>query len=513
MQKNERKVLKMKKALLLLMAALLLFTAACSGGLSVQTTTTKATAKNQAWKDLIKEEEVEDEAPVFDVESIAPVTAQLIGEDYPTDNAFYPEYDDDLNLRDPLGVYVEELGRYYMMTGNFLLYAEEDEMNLQPLCTKEGCEHNLAASLADKRACEAWFHTDDQRVVLHYNCMDGRLYLAHYSDSYILTLTSILSDGSDRREEFVHEGQENTGGAFNNMIFHRGRFYYTFSEWKGNKSYINQLWSYALNTPDAEPELLYTAQNLTDSPWGFETSAYGRYLYITEDLGGSGQGGNNLVYGNAGLILDLTSGEWLSQTRMHNVPEEFVFSDSFVRDGKLVSRYENKMTYHVQQEITQSNQGNNDKLEDVQQQRLCVESELDGLDPVILEDCEERNYNVSDDNYVCDFLYEAESANQVALNVCDHAGNVVREVIYGEFFPEAFNSTEPRPEGDIVYYASWLVSGEKLILRTEYHVAGVDIFATLENADYVYYVIEYADIENQNVPIREVFRYNEQDYT
>jgi len=502
----------MKKALLLLMAAMLLLTAACSGGLGTmtQTTTTKATGKNQAWKDLIKEEEVEDEAPVFDVESIAPVTAQLIGEDYPTDNTFYPEFDFDYdNMKNSPVVYVAEMGRYCMLIGNFLMYADEDTMFPQPMCTKADCQHNLAVSLADKRACEAYVCTNDQSVAFHYNSVDGRLYLAHETADEALMLESFLPDGTDRREEFTHEKQENFSGAFmgSNRIFHRGRFYYTCTEWKGNNSYIDRLWSYALSTPDAEPELLYTAQNPSDNPLGLRLSVYGRYLYITEALGIAERVGSSLLYDNAGLILDLASGEWMSQTRMHDVPEEFAFSSSFVRNGKLVAVYEDRAYYYVQQEINQSNQGNNDKLEDVQPQYLYVESEPDGLDPVILENGEAQSFNVSDDNYVCDFLPEAESCNQVALNVCDHAGNVVREVTYGEFFPQAYEATYKRFETVDIRYAAYLPGADKLLLLAQYHTSGY-----WGPGDCTFYCIDLADVEDPNVPLEAFFSYSTREY-
>jgi len=277
----------MKKILLLLMSALLLFSAACSGG------------------------------------SISP-----------GGRAYNARTDDDyyLSASNQLYPVVETENGFYFLTGSFLFYADVDTMAPIPVCAKPNCRHYEETDYDKLLDCGAYFQQSMTGGSLSY--VDGQLYVFHRAshsgsgtDSASLrgyTLTQVSADGTQRKNliSLIHPFPGKN-------LIHRGRFYIVTQETDQAGLTTAKLWSYSLDKPGEEPQLLYQTEpsEITHNLFSW-MCAYTDYLYWTEFT--QDRNRNRLL---SLRILNLNTGELTVQ----ELQEGYTVGQAAIAGGNLLA--------------------------------------------------------------------------------------------------------------------------------------------------------------------------------
>jgi len=470
----------MKKTLLVILATLLLFTAACSGG-GGATTTTTPTAITTATTTA---------APAVMPADLAPVSIDLIAEGYPTDGTYHAETDYPYQTSGNY-LFVEEANRYYFLVGEYLMYADADTMEIQALCKKEGCRHNdKFSSRADRRACDAYFPSGYLRTLGYQN---GRIYLTHgTADDSAYLVVSINPDGTDRREELRMEADRDIHYPMASL-FHRGQFYCLWTRMDAEENKTGELWSWSLSQPDAEPVLLYEAQNATTYYWGSLANmrAYGNYLCLQEivevlETVEVGDNGSFTLVSSVELLLDLNTGEWTVQ----EVPEGYTFEYFRLTDEGIVWRYQPATA--PKSEVYEGDGFGSSNI-------YWDEYLVYRLDPVsgsreIVEDYP-WDYEFSGDY---GFAYEDnfDDPYSSVLHICDREGNAVTELSFENIYGQKKENTADF----ILRNASCLVypmPDGKVILQTEQNSSSTNL---------IYYYFDAADIAGGEIEVHEFLR-------
>ena len=506
----------MKKALLVILTALLTFTAACSGGGS----STATTATTAATPEL---------APV-----VKPDT--LIPEGFPTDDNYHEESDFPYLVTVPDEItYCAQTGEYYLLAGDFLMRRDADTQEMTPICAKEGCLHHKEQDLSKKAECDA-LYTDGitLRSIYYYN---ERLYVTHNpisGDDYVMT--SIRVDGTDRREELrfpnssmLLPGMAEKGSA-GTTILHRGMFYYTWARHVGDNRYALEVWVYAPDKPDKDPQCIFRTENSCLEKYDGYLTAYGTKLYL---FGSYSEPGTDYIVGASfkylitkgeAYILDLLSGEWTAV----EVPDGYDIKGQQILDGSLLiscQSFDALEQYYesLRQEAAgtsgkenpqPSNSGTFHVLGDYVRFRLT----LDGRDPVRTEtmpELSDTRFVSSDERYFYKNTEEEGVPDSEELCVYDMVGNLLAQRSLADLLRKEYElkGDSYDVEIDIIPRVLHSLGEDNAILETAeigrwYDAGGLDHhFLRIS-----YYYIDTKDAENGKVELQELFSFDEVDY-
>jgi len=276
---------------------------------------------------------VKSEASSTEPSTFPSVDMDLRIEGFSTENTYCPDTDVSY-VKGSKTLYVEELERYYVFDGNYLLYADADTSSFEKLCFIADCVH-----ASDN--CDAYFSNYYVDLFDH----NGRIYLFVNDDvAMLFSLISMEPDGNDRQTLFqipMSTASEFAGAS----CIHRGRAYYTRTIPDGDR-YVSELWSFELESPDAEHLCIYRSSGLTANWCDMDhLSAYGNYLYWRQWLA-------NDVSARVSCMLDLSTGEWSVIQTPDSLPKGYYFHQYEIIDGELWIWYVSQEDVTIKDELT-----------------------------------------------------------------------------------------------------------------------------------------------------------------
>jgi len=435
---------------------------------------------------------------------LAPVTLDLIPEGYPTDGAYHAETDDPYLTRGTV-LYLEENNCLYSIEGEYLLYTDMDTREPLPLCSREGCMHNEAKTAADKQQCEAYIPSGFLQSLYFHN---GRIYLSYGTKSRdAFMLISMNPDGSDRREELHLEanGQSATSSEPYSYCLHRGQFYYIWNERDEAGYCTSTLWAYALDEPDAEPVLLYQAQNsiLNNVPLT-QLTLYANRLYMQEYVQtlaekpySSEEFSTTLVASySVQLMLDLNTGEWTVLTP----PEGMTAEGLKIADGKLLTHYVSLEVPEIAlEQIKNPDGGLYTDFRLLYSQEITHQQAADELTPTVIDNAV-WNYTFDGTYY---YLTDGNSLSprESVLHIYDRDFNSVGELALADVYGRNYSVNGKVVTADVVsgYCILSALNSEKVLLMVHEGLRST--------SRTVYYTLEYADIAVGTIEPQELFQY------